>query len=73
MTTGSYRANVSSRSAVADTSSQVERRMSLIALLLYLPRTGSLASHERLCASWFSVRTLARAFCSSHRLAPSLL
>lgn len=37
--------------------------MALVALLKFIPRTGSLASHWRLAASWFSPKLLARACC----------
>jgi len=38
----------------------VERRVQRIALLQYIPRTGSLATFRRLCASWYCLRVLAR-------------
>lgn len=38
--------------------------MALVALLEFIPRTGSLASHWRLAASWFSLKLLARACCT---------
>lgn len=44
--------------------------MALVALLKFIPRTGSLASHWRLAASWFSPKLLARACCPA--LPPSL-
>ena len=38
--------------------------MRLVALLEYIPETGSLASTERLHAGWLSLRLLARALCT---------
>jgi len=40
--------------------------VSVIALLEYIPRTGSLASQQRLAASWLCLRLLARALCPVH-------
>jgi hypothetical protein len=38
--------------------------MRLVALLEYIPETGSLASSDHLYAGWLSLRLLARALCT---------